>query len=60
MYEIGKEINGASKCMRMQAEYVNYARPQKHGNHTDVKRLRIGNLELVRIPVDRGLKKRIV
>ena len=28
-------------------EYVNYVRPQEHGNHTDVKLLRIGKLEFV-------------
>lgn len=27
------------------AEYVNYVRPQEHGNHSDVKMLRIGSLE---------------
>ena len=26
-------------------EYVNYVRPQEHGNHTDVRRLKIGGLE---------------
>ena len=29
------------------AEYVNYVRPQEHGNHTNVKMLRIGKLEFV-------------
>ncbi len=28
-------------------EYVNYVRPQEHGNHTDVKLLRIGRLEFI-------------
>ena len=28
-------------------EYVNYVRPQEHGNHTHVKRLRIGNFEII-------------
>jgi len=28
-------------------EYVNYVRPQEHGNHTGVKMLRIGKLEFV-------------
>lgn len=28
-------------------EYVNYVRPQEHGNHTNVKMLRIGNLEFL-------------
>ena len=26
-------------------EYVNYVRPQEHGNHTETKMLKIGNLE---------------
>ena len=26
-------------------EYVNYVRPQEHGNHTEVKMLQIGKLE---------------
>ena len=26
-------------------EYVNYVRPQEHGNHTNTKRLQIGRLE---------------
>ena len=30
-----------------EAEYVNYVRPQEHGNHADVKWLRIGNLEFL-------------
>ena len=29
------------------AEYVHYVRPQEHGNHTDVKWIRIGNLEIM-------------
>ena len=28
-------------------EYVNYVRPQEHGNHTEVKMLQIGKLEFV-------------
>jgi len=28
-----------------EGEYVNYVRPQEHGNHTDVRRLTIGGLE---------------
>ena len=28
-------------------EYVNYVRPQEHGNHTNVKMLRIGKLEIL-------------
>ena len=28
-----------------EAEYVKYVRPQEHGNHTNVKMLRIGKLE---------------
>lgn len=32
-----------------QAEYVNYVRPQEHGNHTEVKILHIGNLEFTSI-----------
>ena len=27
------------------AEYVNYVRPQEHGNHTEAKTLQIGNME---------------
>ena len=32
-------------CSNVDAEYVPYVRPQEHGNHTDSKWLRIGNLE---------------
>jgi beta-galactosidase len=28
-------------------EYVNYVRPQEHGNHNGVKMLQIGNLEFL-------------
>ncbi len=34
-------------------EYVNYVRPQEHGNHTNVKMLRIGKLEFLS---DKGME----
>ncbi len=34
-------------CSTAGDEYVPYVRPQEHGNHTDSKMLRIGNLEFV-------------